>query len=267
MKVYVVSLERAAERRTFMQQQLDKYKLDYEIIDAVDYKKLTDDDFRTLTDVAAVAANQYLTPGAQACALSHVKVCNKIVADNNPLALVLEDDAIIPDNIQTILAAIEKAIGHDEIISLSYYHRFEKNTYLSDHNRTPLYPGNELVFPVNLHHTGSTMAYVITKDVAKKLAEVMMPISVIADWWGEYYDKGAFRSFRCVYPFQLKPASFSSTLDYVDSGSVKTHVAQLVRKYKIPPFYKILQKKDEQFLKEKYNIHLIDALPFNQQTA
>lgn len=264
MKVYVISLERAVERRAFMRQQLDKYQLDYEIIDAVDYKQLTEDDFNRLTDVAAVAANQYLTPGAQACALSHVKVFHKIVSDNNKLALVLEDDAIIPGNLNELLSDIEKNIGSDEVISLSYYHRFEKNTFLSNRHRTALVGGNELVFPVNLHHTGSTMAYVISKEVAQKLASVMMPISVVADWWGVYYDKRAFASFRCVYPFQLKPASFSSTLDYPGLGSMKTRLAQLVRKYKIPPVYKMLLQKDEQLLNDKYNIHLVDAPPFHE---
>ena len=46
--------------------------------------------------------NNKLTPGQIGCALSHIKIWEKAIKDNNKYILVLEDDAIIPSNFNTI---------------------------------------------------------------------------------------------------------------------------------------------------------------------
>lgn len=265
MKIFVISLKRAGDRRFFMINQLEKLKVDYEIIDAVDYQKLSEGEFAQLSDQEAIKSNPYLTKGAIACSLSHIKVFKKITEQKISKALVLEDDAILPANLNYLLEALEKEIKEDEIITLSYYGHFSKKTYLSEFNQKVIDEKNKLVYPLDIHHIASSMAYVITCDVAKKMIDKLLPIRVQTDYWGHYYENKAFSSFRCLYPEQIKPALFRSTLDYQNSNTVKSKISAWIRERKILFISAILDKRSRRLIDSKYNFHFSAELPFNKK--
>jgi len=265
MKVFVVSLKRAAERREYITAHLDALQMDYEIIDAVDYQQMSPDDFATLTDGKAVSENIYLTKGVLACALSHVKIYTKIVEDDLDKVLVIEDDAILPKDIKSLLAGIEKIIGEDEVITLSYFSHFGNDIYLSKQEVTSVNKNYNLLYPANLQQIGSTMAYVITKKVAQKLPGLILPVSVAADYWGTFYNRGGFTSFRCVYPLPVKPALFPSIIDYPDAKTFKSKLAAWVRRNKIPMLTSYLNKRSQNLIDQKYIFHLVEDVPFNRQ--
>ncbi|UYZ61359.1 glycosyltransferase family 25 protein [Hymenobacter weizhouensis] len=263
MKVFVISLERATERREYIKSHFSALNVDYEIIDAVDYKQLTDHEFATLASSEAMAKNPYLTKGMVACALSHVKIFKKIVNDNIEKALVVEDDVSLPKNIDTILREIESVVADDEVITLSYYSHSGDVTELSNKGAISLASGNKLFYPVDIECIASTMAYIITRSVAEKMADILMPISVQPDYWGVYYEKGAFKSFKCLYPIQAKPAAFRSTLDYASASSLKSRLASFVRNYKVPFLYSYLEKRSQNLIDQKHAINMIEKKPFH----
>lgn len=265
MKAFVVSLARATERREYISAHLKSLNIDFEIINAVDYKELSEEDFNVLSDQEAVKRNPWLSQGMIACALSHVKIYGMIAEGDDEVVLVLEDDATLPPNILELLAEAEKNIQEDEVISLSYYNHFDNTTYLSKQGAVALKNNNQLLYPNDLNSIASTMAYVIRRGVAAKMHKLLMPISIQPDYWGNFYEKGAFNSFRCLYPMQTKAAAFRTTLNYADASSWKGKAAALVREYKIPVLYQFLEKRRENILKEKYQFVLTDELPFNQK--
>ncbi len=272
MKVYVISLRRATERRAYMQKQLTLLGLEYEIVDAVDYQEMTPAEYAEFVDPAAVAANPYLTNGVLACALSHAKVSRLIAASNAKMGLVLEDDARLPDNIKKLLALIEQNIASEEVISMHYYSHFGTPVEISRQRAQKLDEESSLFYPANLRNLGSAMAYVITPAAAAKLSAAIIPVRVAADYWGEHYRQGAFTSFRCLYPIKTHDAEFRSTLNY---NSIKTSttrqvakdviggVAAFVRRTKFPILFNYLKKRDKARLETRNNMRFVDAKPFN----
>ncbi|GAB2863341.1 hypothetical protein GCM10027044_24870 [Hymenobacter ruber] len=236
------------------------------MIDAVDYINLTPADFDVLSDQEAVSKNPYLTKGVIACSLSHVKIYKHIVANNVGVSLVIEDDAALPKNIKKILDIVEREIKDDEIISLSYFnhHQAKDTTDMSKYERKPVGEGCELVYPVDLHEIASSMAYVITKKVAERMIDVLMPIWVQTDYWGDYYDKHGFSSFRCLYPVQVLAAPIRSSIEYDTAKTLTSRVASLVRKYKVPVLMSYLEKRASKIQGEKYHFRFVDRPPFNK---
>lgn len=267
MKIFVINLKRAEKRREYIKAHLGSLGLDYEIIDAVDYLELTPTDYETLTDQQAVINNPYLSKGSIACSLSHLKIYKRMVDDSIDMSLVLEDDAHLPKNINQLLSAVQNNIQKNEVIALSYFnhHVSKPVTHFSQEERTPLPGIGELAYPIDLHDIASTMAYVITKNVAEKMIDILMPISVQTDYWGVYYDKGAFESFRCLYPVPVKAALLRSSINYDAGKTVMSRLAAVVRKYKIPVLLGYLNRRADKLQEHKYYFDFVAAKPFIQQ--
>lgn len=266
MKIFVVSLARAEARVKYITAHLESLKVDYELIDAVDYQQLTPSDFERLTNTEAIQQNHYLTKGVVACSLSHIKVYKHIVENNVDVCLVIEDDAVLPKDIKKTLDIIECEMGKDEIISLSYFnhHQAKESTDLSKHEIRQIGNNLQLVYPVDLYDIASAMAYVITKKVAKKMLEISMPIANAADHWGAHRDKGGFDSFRCVYPPQVKAALLRSAIDYAHGKTFVSKVAGWIREYNVPVLSAFLNRRTEKLQTEKYHFSFIDKVPFNK---
>src|SRR5262245_35182096 len=111
MKIFCINLERATERRRFMEEQFSNFNLDVEFIKAVDGRELSDEDFRHVTDENAVRASPYwLTPGAIGCALSHRLVYEKMMKAGIAHAMVLEDDVILKKDVIHTLKQLDASI-------------------------------------------------------------------------------------------------------------------------------------------------------------
>jgi len=260
-KVYVISLKRAPERRSSITKQLESLGLDFEMIDAVDYQELKDTDFERLCDAQAVAQQPFLTKGMRACALSHVKALNKMIADGAPAALILEDDAILPADIKELLLTLGSELRKNEVIALSYHSHRNEEICLSTQNSIELGNERKLMFPIDVTYMASTMAYMVSLPVAQKMVSVMMPISELPDSWGGYFRKGAFQAFRCVYPVVVKPAPFRSTLDHIGTKTLKSAISSLIRRYKLPFFNTLLEKRSQKLVEEKYAYRFTNRPP------
>ena len=167
MKIFLILLEREKVRKEFMVKQLAKLGLEYEIVDAVDGSKFTEADLEKLCDPNALKdLRWWLTNGAIGCALSHYNVYKKIVERGIKNALVIEDDAILPDNITTILSDIESCITEGEVINLYYV---SKNTCQLSLQGAREITGGKILYPLDPHKPITTAAYVIDHEAAKNL--------------------------------------------------------------------------------------------------
>tara|TARA_B100001121_G_C18519989_1_gene540854 strand:- start:97 stop:846 length:750 start_codon:yes stop_codon:yes gene_type:complete len=94
-KTFVINLDSRKDRLKSIDKDLKKIKLEYERFPACDGKKLD----KYSNDISKYFdKNNKLTPGQIGCSLSHIKIWEKAIKDNNKYTLVLEDDAIIPPN-------------------------------------------------------------------------------------------------------------------------------------------------------------------------
>lgn len=238
--------------------------LDYEIVDACDYQQMSQEELAELTDQAAAIQNPLITKGVQACALSHLKAYKQIISEGHEVALIVEDDAILSNNIKGLLNEIENRIGIAEVVSLWYASHTPDKLKLSTQHQEKLPGETILAFPIDISQVNSTQAYVITREAAARILEKALPIRAAADYWGVFYNFGGFDSFRCIYPTQASPALFESTIDYQAMGSLRVKIGTFIRRHKIPLLYTIIKNKNKRLLNEKAP-DFVDQPPFNQR--
>ncbi len=95
--VFVINLKRSAHRRARMEKQLKACNVRYEFIEAVDGNQLSAGEIAEAQARGSGIMEKFprrnpLLPGEIGCALSHLQVYEKIVAEDRDYALILEDD-------------------------------------------------------------------------------------------------------------------------------------------------------------------------------
>jgi GR25 family glycosyltransferase involved in LPS biosynthesis len=102
VRILIISRKAEAVRRAFQTRQLAELGLDFTFLDAVEAADLTDEECQ-------VAASNWPSPTRRqdiACYHSHRKAWESVVSDGAKL-LILEDDAVLSDDIGLVLARIE----------------------------------------------------------------------------------------------------------------------------------------------------------------
>ena len=100
-KTFVINLERCPEKRRKMEQRLKGEE--YEIFKAYDGRELNDEimnkmDAGILKEWTDPYSGRNITWGEVGCGFSHYGVMEKCVRENIEVAVILEDDVLIPDN-------------------------------------------------------------------------------------------------------------------------------------------------------------------------
>lgn len=233
-----------------MQQQLDEQNIPFEFIKAVDGSTLTDEYLAKVCDFEELAKQPHLMHrGAQGCLLSHYSIYQKIIAEDLPYALVLEDDVEIQPNFKAILAALEGRLKANEAVLLFTQNNFMP-TVFSKQNLEKLSGPYELSYPMEPWALGSAAGYVISREAAQSLLDFVLPMRYAADAWGAYYYKKAIHNVRCVTPFPVKPAGFKSNIDYVPNTGILGKILEFVNDNEIFPFNKLLLYRRKRLLRK-----------------
>ncbi len=106
--IYVISLDRALERRAHMRAQMVRLGLAHEIVTAVDGREQPIAGLERLYDRRRRLRTYGtdLTPAEIACCLSHLEACRRIAASEAGIGLVLEDDVVLSDTVAPVLAEL-----------------------------------------------------------------------------------------------------------------------------------------------------------------
>ena len=219
MKAYVVNMESSVARRQAIAAQLKKLGLDYEIVPAVDGRKMT----REQLEDKVFDVKEFT--GAQAgCMMSHVKVYKLIQERKEDYALILEDDSLITDPkfAQTLTDAIPK-LGTNDITLLTYYWCREGTLTLEKDADGKVKGGLSDYFlcsPGEINGIGRAGAYIISKHTAKRLYEFHNPlVQCHADSWIVYYERGIIDGVKCVFPMPVSEnLEFGSEIGYTKNA-------------------------------------------------
>jgi glycosyl transferase family 25 len=218
MRSYVINLARSPDRRAYMSSQLKALGCDYEIVEAVDGQGVDTAD-PNLVGPVLVSDGRHLASIA-GCALSHLKVYNKIIHDGHEAALVLEDDVVLPSDLGTLTESIGAHLSGAEIVLLGFVSfrssRAGKPLRLTRAGAIDLPSSRLLVRPADVDDLDSAFAYVITREACERLSRAVLPVRAVADAWGFYVREGALESVRCLVPIAAVPAAqFRTTIgDY-----------------------------------------------------
>ena len=175
--ILVVSLERAGDRRAFVERTFRDADLPFEIVPAVDAQELSSADIARYSSRRAMYEyGRELSRGVLACSLSHLRALQRVVDERLPEVVVFEDDTRPLPAFADILKARDSFPAGWDIVT--FHSLFEGASAV------PL-PQEPLVGEFRLcryrRTPMGTQAYLITNRAAKRVLEVADPIGLPAD--------------------------------------------------------------------------------------
>ena len=193
-------------RRQRMAERLEALGLPYTIARATDARHYTTEDIDAMKRAGVLHPDVRCSLGSIGCALSHVEIYRRIVAENIEFAVVLEDDVTLSPELPEILPELEAAVPDGEIALLfcinEYIRGPAKVLQLSSYNAVRLSRSHQLHYPLpaKLH---CTAGYALTKATAARMLSVVSPIRFPPDVWSIWRSEGAIDSIRVVHPFAV----------------------------------------------------------------
>jgi len=258
MKVYVINMERSKGRRDVIEAQLKKLKLDYEIVNAVDGRQMSDEELEQV----ALRKNDFMKSQA-GCMLSHLKVYKRMQEEPDEFALVLEDDVIATEkDMKKVLQEITPDLNHTGITLLTYYWCIEGSLLLSKANPKQKIKGqHEHYYVCNPHQVygvGRAAAYILSKQTAKNILDYHTPKLICqADSWSVYSRDNVISGVSCVYPmlFTENP-QFGSEIGYTKNKleALGKSVFEKLMNMNTPIISDMIKKKRINFAKNWKNI-------------
>ena len=165
MRMFVINLARAKDRRRRIIQQFAKVGLKPEFHKAVDGRRLTAEHYAEVD--RRTRQRMGLRPqanGSIANWLSQRQVMQRIVENGPEIAAIFEDDAMLAPELPSVLAALEQRLVSFDIVKLN--RRTPSKTFIP---YKQLLTGHS-VGRVRYHDFG-TEGYVITRDAARRFLE------------------------------------------------------------------------------------------------
>lgn len=175
---FVINLEKDIERRKNITAQLEKLNIQYEVFPAVDGRSLSESVLGNVYDPmkAFNAGEGALTRGELGCALSHVGVYRKVIEENIPFAMVVEDDAQLYQELPRVLDELQKTIDENNptVVLLNHvekYYELGSKTLFEQHKL------------VGIYKAWCANGYFITNAAAKRMLQDLFPVWIVADHW------------------------------------------------------------------------------------
>jgi len=167
----------------------------------VDLRPGSSTDLEALVATGAVArsAADRLSRGSVGCALSHQQIYQAIIDEDLPLALVIEDDAVLAPNLAELLADPAPFLFDDRVTMLFYAHHGREEFLVSTQDSVPLADGAAVLLPLD-GKINSTVGYVVTQGAARRLLDVNSPVEFPADGWDQYLHRKALSRMQLVHP-------------------------------------------------------------------
>jgi glycosyl transferase family 25 len=175
--LFVISLQRAMDRRAFAIDAWARVGLTPVIVDAVDGNRLTPDERALYSPFHAMYRfGRLLTPGEVAVALSHLKVCRIMLEAGYDEAAVFEDDVLPLPALVEVLEQHHRLPRDADVVTL--HSLFEWAT------PTPV-DGPPIVDGFHVCRYARTpmgaQAYVIRAHAARRLLEIGFPVRLPSD--------------------------------------------------------------------------------------
>ncbi len=193
--IFIINLERSAERRKKIGDQFNTIKLDYEFYKAIDGREL---DWKSIANYAhSYRLKEFgrdMTPNEIACYLSHYSLFERILNEGHEMALIIEDDVKITEELPAVLAGIQNIKTPWDMIRLasSRNRKFDVLESVTETTDFVKLKGNAC----------GAVGYILNRSGAKKLCDycktIIHPIDIAMDrvWENKL-------QIRAVFPFPI----------------------------------------------------------------
>lgn len=189
MKVFLINLDRDADRLAAADEQLKRLGVDYDRFHAVYAKNLPQERLDAAVNRFRwwCAVGRSVRPGEIGCAMSHYAIYRQV----EDVACILEDDVILDNRFPKMLEFVEKSI---DVTRPQVF-------LLTDHTRGSAKGGN-VDGALRISRCSTDMyaeGYVITRKAAEVLCKANWPMQCPCDWWGRWAKKGIIELYH-AYP-------------------------------------------------------------------
>jgi len=217
MKTLVINLIDARDRRSFQQEQLSFYGLDYEFLNAVSIHDISYNTYQTHYQ----DWQRPLKKTEVACYYSHRSAWLRVIKDNQPI-LIMEDDALISKHLASLLVTLEQ-IKDADLVNLENRGRkkFVSKIAKPIGNHTKL-------LKLYQDRTGAA-CYILWPSGAKKLLECENNKGIaLAD--------AHITACHQINAFQVEPAA-AIQLDYCEHYQIKNPTYQSLAESSVSSSY------------------------------
>lgn len=189
-KIYCINLDRRPDRWKECELEFQKHNLSVERIPAIDGNPDN-------LSMKMKMPHQENKPGIIGCNLSHLKVFKKALQDGANTFLVLEDDIVFCDDLETQFEKCHKQLPDDwKMIYFGGSHRGEKNVKQITEN----------VYQIT--HTFTTHCQGMKKEMLQHAIDTMSQLGQPADWFYADWQK-VFKTYAFVPHLAWQRASYS----------------------------------------------------------
>lgn len=163
MQILIINLPRSVERLDFQKKQFAQRKLSFQTLSAVSVDDISEQQYQQ----QGFCWQRPLRKVELACFLSHKSAWEKVIELNQP-CLILEDDAVLANNSQEILEAIErKKLDTIDLINLEVRSR---KKIISKYEKYEILNDKFKLFELYQDRTGAA-GYILYPNGAKKLLQ------------------------------------------------------------------------------------------------
>jgi len=160
--IFIINLARSTERRRKMAEQLSRMKLPHVFYDAVDGRALSSKQQACYSGtLRRLFFGHDMTAGEIGCLLSHRQVYRHMIDNDIPVALILEDDAILSDDFPTLLRSLMSSSFKWDVI------RFLSRQKVYQHSRRIGHLYRQYDLGRAQGTPGGAYAYLLTLQAAK----------------------------------------------------------------------------------------------------
>lgn len=164
MRITVINLARATDRRQTMEWQAQRMGLAFDFLEATDGKKLTSEDRALIDHGKRKSISPYpLTDNELGCWLSHRRAMQTLIDSGESMCAILEDDAALSADFPQTLAAIE-TLPETSFDVIDLHRNFKRNEIFASCRKLD---DDRDLGRVGYTHMNAT-GYVITRKGAEK---------------------------------------------------------------------------------------------------
>lgn len=202
-RIFVITLPGSTDRQQAIAAQLEKSQLAFTWLDGVNGRAL---DAETVARVYSVEravseGGRPLSPGEIGCALSHQKIYELMLAEDIPLALVLEDDAALDADFAMRFAEVCAEVDWHSVDLLLLSHIQKYTAWGARRLAT-----NRLLVRPLVAYNGN--GYLLTRRGAERLLKQLRPLYQPADCWNHLRRLDVLQ-MRGVVPYLINHSRLS----------------------------------------------------------
>jgi glycosyl transferase, family 25 len=212
-----INMERSHNRRAHMEKQLQNHGLRYQRIEAVNgidaLQNFTEDQKQRFF----YCHGKNILAGELGCYLSHLRAMQHFLSSDAQTAVIMEDDAQLPDNLGVLWASLSQSGLEWDFLRLQSRRNYVKlalKPLLNNHS-----------FCLNLTRSTGSTAYALNRKAATTLLDKLGDIQVPFDHAFDQPQHFGLK-YRHLHPDIIGIASFNSTIE-VSARQIISHFGKI----------------------------------------